>query len=357
VIASSRFPVAEPFAGGLEAHTHSLVAELRRRGHEVDLFAAPGSDVALRARELRVLPFVSSRAARADLAAPPEWWMREHHAYLGLMLGLQRDVGRYDLIHNNSLHHLPIAMSAAVGLPVVTTLHTPPLPWLESAVSLADDQCRFIAVSAAMARQWGHCVDADVVHNGVDPLRWPAGPGGPQHPARPRAVWSGRLVPEKAPHLAVLAAREAGMDLDLVGPVGDHAYVEEVLTPLLGDGVRHLGHLTQPELSAVVGRASVAAVTPQWEEPFGLVAAEAMCSGTPVAAFDRGAMAELVTAETGRLARPGDVAGLAAAMTEAARLDRDQVRRTAVSSFGLTAMVDAYEQVYCRAVAEVGRAA
>ena len=88
LIASSRFPVAEPFAGGLEAHTHSLASELIRRGHEVTLFAAPGSDPALGVTELGVEPFSSSPAARADVGARPEQWMREHHAYLKLMLDL-----------------------------------------------------------------------------------------------------------------------------------------------------------------------------------------------------------------------------------------------------------------------------
>jgi glycosyltransferase involved in cell wall biosynthesis len=107
----------------------------------------------------------------------------------------------------------------------------------------------------------------------------------------------------------------------------------------------------------VVGRASVAVVTPRWEEPFGLVAAEAMSSGTPVAAYARGAMPEVVTASTGRLAAADDVAQLAAAMLAARELDRTEVRRTAVASFGLRAMVDAYEDVYHRAIAELDRAA
>lgn len=368
VIASSRFPIAEPFAGGLEAHTAALVTELRRRGHHIDLFAAPGSSPELGAHTLPVAPFSSSPAARADLAAPPETWMAEHHAYLDLMLSLQHDsrVGpaggsrRYDLVHNNSLHHLPIAMSAALDVPVVTTLHTPPVPWLESAVALARDNCRFIAVSEATAAQWRPVVDARVVHNGVDPARWPVGSGGP------RAVWSGRLVPEKAPHQALLAARRAGMPLDLVGPVGDPAYVEALVRPLLDDPAgpstgpstgpdacyRYLGHLGQRELARTVGGACVAVLTPAWEEPFGLVAVEALSTGTPVAAFARGALPEILTPTTGRLAVPDDPASLATAMRDAAGLDRAGVRAGA-AAFGLPAMVDAYERLYAEAVGQM----
>ncbi|GAB3990600.1 glycosyltransferase [Nocardioides marmoraquaticus] len=360
VVASSRFPIAEPFAGGLEAHTAALVRELRRRGHDVELFAAPGSDPTLGARELPVATFTSSPTARADIAAPPERWMQEHHAYLGLMLRLAGEGSRFDLVHNNSLHHLPVAMAPSLPVPVVTTLHTPPVPWLESAFALAGDRpgagVHVIAVSERTRRQWRHCVDADVVHNGIDTARWPVGPGGD------RAVWSGRLVPEKAPHHALLAARRAGVPLDLVGPVGDQAYVDEHVRPLLdppgpGAAYRHLGHLDQAALARTVGRAAVALVTPAWEEPFGLVAIEALCSGTPVAAYARGALPEVLGPWTGRLATPDDPDSLAAALLEASRLDRRRVREEAVAAYGVEAMVDAYEHVYDRAVGGLGRVA
>src|SRR5215213_2926962 len=130
LIASSRFPVAQPFFGGLEAHTAALASQLIDRGHSVSVFAAPGSDPRLNVAELAVRRLASSSAARADVGAPPAQWMQEHHAYLGLMLDLIRDGGeRFDVIHNNSLHHLPIAMAEAVVPPLITTLHTPPVPW------------------------------------------------------------------------------------------------------------------------------------------------------------------------------------------------------------------------------------
>lgn len=360
VVASSRFPIAEPFAGGLEAHTAALVRELRRRGHDVELFAAPGSDPALGVRELPVPAFASSPAARADIAAPPERWMQEHHAYLGLMLDLAGQGGRFDLVHNNSLHHLPVAMAPTLAVPVVTTLHTPPVPWLESAFALAGpgggSGTHVIAVSERTRRQWQHCVDAQVVHNGIDVARWPAGPGGD------RAVWSGRLVPEKAPHHALLAARRAGVPLDLVGPVGDATYVETHVRPLLDPpgpdaAYRHLGHLDQAALARTVGRSSVALVTPAWEEPFGLVAVEALCSGTPVAAYARGALPEVLGPETGRLATPDDPDALAEALLDAISLDRARVRERAVAAYGVEAMVDAYERVYDQAVGGLGRVA
>jgi glycosyltransferase involved in cell wall biosynthesis len=345
IIGSSRFPIREPFAGGLEAHTHALARRLSERGHEVTLFAAPGSDPDLGVRELAVEQMVLAEGERPDTATPPSWWMSEHHAYQGLMLELMRSGHeRFDVIHNNSTHHLPVAMADAVDVPMVTTLHTPPTPWLRSALVHASPRAVFVSVSSCTAGAWAGTVASEAVLNGVDTDRWVPGPGGGP------AVWSGRLVPEKAPHLAIDAARRAGMPLLLAGPVLDTAYVDREVRPRLGDDVRHVGHLEQRALCALVGGARVAVVTPDWEEPYGLVAAEAMACGTPVAALDRGAMREVVVEGAGVLADPADPAALPAAMLAASRLDRHRVRRIAVERCSLERMVDSYELVYAQAL-------
>ena len=341
LIASSRFPVREPFAGGLEAHIHALARSLRERGHEVSVFAAPGSDPALDVHPLDVAEFDASAAARADVSAPPDVWMREHHAYLSLMISLARSSNeRFDIVHNNSLHHLPIAMASTLAIPMITTLHTPPTPWLESALTFAPPSSAFVAVSDFTARQWRHVVDATVVPNGIDMSRWEEGTGGGD------AVWFGRIVPEKAPHLAIDAARRAGIAIDLAGPVFDADYFSREIRPRLADDARLLGHLDSSSLSRVVQRARVTVLTPRWEEPYGLVAAESMASGTPVAAFARGGLTEVVGKGGGCLAPPDDVDALSRAILHAADLPRSAVRAHALRYHSLQAMVERYESLY-----------
>ena len=341
LIASARFPIREPFMGGLEAHTHALAGALVARGHDVSVFAAPGSDASLGVHELPVPEFTSSAAARADVGSRPEAWMQEHHSYLGLMLALSGGRhGDFDVVHNNSLHHLPVAMSRAVAVPVLTTLHTPPLAWLESAIAYAAPTSAFVAVSDHVSRAWRGAVASRVVPNGVDTDFWSLGPGGG------RVLWSGRIVPEKAPHEAVEAALTAGLPIDVAGPVHDSAYFRERVQPLLGPTACYLGHLGGRELQRRVATAGAVVVTPAWEEPFGLVAAEALACGTPVAGYARGALPEVVDGSTGCLVAPGDVSALAAALRRAIRLDRAAARERACRLWNLHRMVDDYEQIY-----------
>lgn len=345
IIASARHAIREPFAGGLEMHTHMLATGLRKRGHEVSVFASGDSDPDVGVEP--VCPTANgldlSRAAVDDPSMLSQRFMEEHHAYLSLLLSLaDRD---FDVLQNSSLHYLPIAMSGAVSSPLVTTLHTPPTPWIESAVVVGARArtSTFVSVSEHNAASWTRIRVDEVIPNGVDPSAWPYSAWGDPG----LAVWTGRIVREKGTHLAVEAAHAAGLRIHLAGPA-DADYLRREVMPLLHEGDALLGHLTGAELAAVVGGAGVQLVTPCWDEPFGLVVIEALACGTPVAAFDRGAMSEILTDDCGRLAPANDVAALAEAATAALRLERSGCRERVTSTFSVDAMLTRYEQLYAR---------
>lgn len=350
LIASSRFPICEPFAGGLESFTHAVVKKLVSRGHSVTLFAAPGSDPELGVEMMVPEHFQSSEAAQNDVSAMPEEWMRQHHAYLELMLGLAGET-KFDVIHNNSLHHLPLALSSLVRTPIVTTLHTPPTPWLESAAAFRSPSTFFAAVSSATSQSWSHALDSTLISNGVDTNLWQAGPGGPA------CVWTGRMVAEKAPHIAIEAARAVGFHIALAGPIMDEEYFSSEVVPRLGDDAYYCGHLNQQQLRTLVGSSAVAVVSSQWDEPYGLVAAEALACGTPVAAFPRGGLVEVVRSDVGALAGQLTVEALAQAIRTAAGRDREAARKYAVEHHSLERTVSGYEALYRRAVTTVAGSA
>ena len=323
----------------MEAHTVALSEALRERGHEVTIHDGGGDGFAARTglAHLRL-----SRAAREDVSMPARGFLEEHHAYLGLMVSL--DEHGYDVVHNNCLHYLPVAMAPALRTPMLTTLHSPPTPWLESAIAVASGagRIRWASVSRANAAAWAHAVrPCRVIPNGISLETW-------RYRARPRrggAVWSGRIVPEKGLHLAVEAARLAGIALTIAGPIHDRGYYERCLEGA-GPDVSYAGHLESEALAELVGDAEVALVTPCWEEPFGLVAIEALACGTPVAAFRRGALAEILDDRTGALARRDDAADLARAIEVARGLSRAACRRRAERRFSLEAMTDRYLDAY-----------
>lgn len=340
LVAGVRFPIAEPFAGGMEAHTWTLASLLTRQGYDVTVFAGIGSDPTIgRVEILDDIGFCPSARARGDVSMPPEEFLREHHAYQRLMLRLAQDES-FDVVQLNCLHYLPVAMADLLPRPPVLSLHTPPTPWLESAL-YGGRRIRPVAVSRWTARAWAPALGAiPVIGNGVDLDRWVPGAGGEA------AVWTGRLVPEKGAHLAIDAAALAGIPLVLAGPASDRAYFDEQIAPRLGPRAQWVGHLEHRDLVSLVGSSAVSVVTPCWDEPFGLVVAESLAVGTPVAAFARGAVPDVLDARTGSLAEPGNVTALANSINSALSLDRGAVRARAERTCDVRRMVDGYVDLY-----------
>jgi glycosyltransferase involved in cell wall biosynthesis len=240
-------------------------------------------------------------------------------------------------------------MAPALPIPMLTTLHTPPTPWLESALDAAPgDGTKLAAVSRHTAAAWQHVADEiAVVPNGIDIGQWPMGPGGPH------LVWFGRITREKGAHVAIAAARRARMPLVLAGPISDRNYFADEVAPLLRGNTRYAGHLSQDALARLVGRSAAALVTPLCDEPYGLVVAEAMACGTPVVAFDRGGISELVAPQAGRLVPAGDVTAMAAAIPDAIRLSRKGIREHASQRCSFAATLNDYQRLYRQILLDV----
>lgn len=344
IIAHLKYAISEPFAGGLEMHTHMLASALRLRGHDVTVFASTRSDPAL---GIEAICDETSMLETGIAEANDVAFFREHHAYLRLMNELRhRD---FDVIHNNSLHYLPVSMADAIPAPMLTTLHTPPFCWLESGIRLSRAAIRYAAVSRATALMWAHVtVVDDVVPNGINLTHFPFQPV----PAvDPYLVWHGRIVPEKGLHHSIDAARLAGLPLKIAGPISDRVYHAAEIAPRLGDGVDYVGHLNHEELAVLLGSARAALFTPCWEEPYGLVVAEALACGTPVAAFARGGIPDILDASCGILSPADDPVALADAAIAAIRLSREACRARAEACCDARQMVDAYERLYHEMVA------
>jgi glycosyltransferase involved in cell wall biosynthesis len=331
--------LTEPFAGGQERLTADIAGGLRRRGHEVQLYARAGTDPAL-ADRLHPMPATPplSRIASGDLNLPEPRFLSDQVAFLAVMRDLLRH-NDVDAVLNQSLHQLPLALSPALPVTMVTTLHTPPFPWMEVGAWLAGRSGHFVAVSESLRRQWTTLVDVRVIHNGVDPEAFPATLGGDG------LAWVGRLTPEKGADIALRTAALAGRHLRIAGPIDDPAWFDAVLRPLLNGAAEYVGMVGGRDLAQLYGSSAVTLVTPRWDEPFCLVAAESQMCGTPVAGFDRGGLREVVAPEGGCLVSGEAPEQLTQALEVAVGKDRRRVAASARRRLTTARMLDQYEQM------------
>ena len=346
VIGPSRFPICEPYAGGLEVVVAKEARALRKRGHRVTLFAAAGSSGHDTRFEFTAM---ATAVGRGDSYYPPGSYAADSAEFHRLMDHVA--TAGFDVVLNHSLSHVPLERAAELGVPVITTLHCPRLrPMQEVFDRCGTDAGLVVAVSRSVLRSWRIPQGAEVVPNGVETRTWRPDPAAAAR-ARiaPRAVWSGRIVPEKGPHLAVDAALRAGMPLDIAGRIGDERYFTRVLEPRIrrsGGAVRYHGPLGRDALVPLVSGAAVAMVTPCWEEPFGLTAVEALACGTPVVALARGGTREVLSGQPGViLVEPSSdpVSALAAAVPAALTFDRTATARAAAAAFSHENRIDRVE--------------
>lgn len=332
--------------GGMEAHSWNLAAGLRARGHEVVLFASGDSDArftldpVLHEHYERTFPWAEHKGSAPLIA----------HVDAGYAGACERIVaGDFDVVHNNSLHRFPLRLAADHGVPTVTSLHVPPFDALHWFVKASDaPRHRLTVTSASQLHAWwpdGAPAGAGILHNGIDIAAWPFTPQGDGSLA-----WSGRITANKGTHLAVQAARRAGLSLTLYGAIEEQSYWEAEVAPWLGERIRYGGHLGGTELAEAMGRASAFLFTPCWDEPFGLVAAEAMACGLPVASTDMGAAREVI-AEAGVFVPPGDVAALADALPAALAIPRHVPHARASGMFARDLWLDRCEALYDEVVA------
>ena len=211
ILAHLKHPIRQPFLGGLEMHTHLLARRLLARGHDVTLFAAEGSDPTI--GTVAICP--PTGEATGDVAHDAAIDAAEDAAYVRMIEEVRR--GGFDVVHNNSLHSLPLYRRDRLGAPMVSVLHTPPFDPLDGGMQDAARDTTILAVSRTLAAEWSDLVpDAIVVGNGIELGAFPFAP----IPAPDtHAFWSGRIVPEKGLHLAIEAARKARMHLVFAGPL------------------------------------------------------------------------------------------------------------------------------------------
>lgn len=329
ITADPELPVPPRLYGGIERIIHLLVRGLISRGHDVTLFAHPDSSTPAR---LVRYPGRSSRP----------WWDTARNSAL-----IANDVrrGNYDIVHSFSriAYLLPLL---PLRLPKLMTYQR---PITRRSVLLARRLSRGTLHFSAISRQLMAAVQDigvwHLVYNGVE-LDTLAFTKTVQRDAP--LVFLGRIEHIKGTHLAIDVARRAGIPLVIAGNIApEHrAYFNEQVQPHIDDRlVTFLGPVDDEQKSHLLGRARALLMPVLWEEPFGIVMAEAMACGTPVIALARGAVPEIVAdGVTGFVCDNLD--GLVKATNRTSEIDRAACRGRAELLFSADAVVSGYLQAY-----------
>ena len=338
--------------GGAQVLLADLTAGLAARGHRVTLAAAQGSHV--RGADLADLGILSSDLHPADLGRAAEGRpddAAQWRAFAAVRAWLDAQDERIDAVHAHAYDAPAFDLLGGGPWPVVHTLHLPPDDRAVVAAARRATNARFVTVSRANAMKWeaaGVRVDA-VIRNGIDVAAVPFAPvaGG-------FLLHAGRISPEKGVATALAVARRLGRPLLLVGGVYDRRYFEELVLPAVRvlpdwrigdavDGAVFIGPRRRSEVFRIMGDAATLLMPVQWDEPFGLVALEALAAGTPVVAYARGGLPEIINEASGVLAPPDDEDAFARAVIRASNLARTACRARA-ASFPLASMIDLYER-------------
>jgi glycosyltransferase involved in cell wall biosynthesis len=344
--------IREPQGGGSQAFVSDLARGLAGRGHEVHVYAATGSQIpGVTVIDTGVDPESLLSTLYRAAGPAPDGPAPDGRAAAGAFARVYSLVGqtRYDVVHNHAFDVPAIGLAGALPGPVVHTLHLPPDPAIAAAIRAAAGRGQppaVAAVSEFQAGSWRRVVPVDAILPPYVPTReipWSAAAG---H----GAVFAGRLSPEKGAAEAIDIARAAGIAIHVYGDAYDADYAREQIDPRRDlPGVSVHPAVPRASLWALMSRAAVVLCPSRWDEPFGMAAAEAQACGTPVIAFDRGGLGEIIAdGRTGFLVPPDDIQAAARSIRPAADLSRAACRDHAISHLDLERSLDVHEQIYSR---------
>jgi glycosyltransferase involved in cell wall biosynthesis len=312
--------------GPWELVTSLLTEALVARGVDVTLFATKDS------RTAGKLAGVCPQPYSEDPAIDAKAWEMLHVAHV-----FER-AGEFDLIHNQA-DFVPLAFSRLVETPVVTTIHGFSSPRILPIFKAYEDRVHYVAISDA--DRHADLRYAATIHHGIRLEDFVFDPRGSDD-----LLFFGRIHPDKGAGEAIAAARQAGRRLVMAGIVQDQHYHDEHVTPALDDrSVVYRGPVGGADRKNILGSARALLHLVNFDEPFGLSVVEALASGTPVIATNRGSMPELIDhGVTGFLVDSVDEA--VDAIGRIGEIDRAACRAAVSARFTVDRMADRYQALY-----------
>jgi glycosyltransferase involved in cell wall biosynthesis len=335
MLAPPWIPVPPPGYGGIEEVVALLCDALVERGHDVELFCAPGSRTKATVRALLDAAH-PDRIERALFEAD-----HTARAFEGIDEAAAAE-NPFDVVHDHS-GYTALAFADRLDLPLVHTVHGPFDDDTKPFYDHHGHKGRLVCISRSQARTAPSAAQArDVVFNPIDYDSWPVG-----YEKKDYLLWVGRFVAEKGPQRAIVVAKTTGRPLILAGVVQrgqEEFFANEIEPHLDGERIKFVGEVGGARKQYLFTQAYAFLMPITWPEPFGMVMVEALAAGTPVLAFPNGAAPEIVEHGTsGFLVQ--DEREMAAMVPRAAELSPDACRRSA-ARFSPHTVAAGYEAVY-----------
>jgi glycosyltransferase involved in cell wall biosynthesis len=329
MVAPPWFDIPPRAYGGIEWMCYWLTEGLTARGHEVTFFAA-GKDN------------TSANFVRT-FDEPPSHRLGEALPDVLHSMAARRVIDELepDVIHDHTITG-PLT-AARFTAPVVVTAHGPVDGEIGEYYKGLGSDVSLVAISEAQRRLAPSLNWVRTVYNAIPVDEYPLSEDKDDY-----VLWLGRISAEKGPDIAIRAARAAGRRLILAGKCNEareREFFDDVVRPLLGDGVEWIGEATTQQKKLLLAAARCLILPVQWNEPFGIVMIEAMACGTPVVALRGGSVPELVEHEvTGFVYdNPHHVVE---GIQRAESIDPHVCRKHVKNNFDVSTMVEGYEAVY-----------
>ena len=302
-----------------------LTEGLVKRGVDVTLYATADSLTKGRLRSTAPRPWSE------DSELEPKVWECLH------ISAVFEEAAEYDLIHNH-FDFLPLSYSGLVTTPLLTTIHGFSSPQILPVYRKYNGRVHYVAISESDRHP-----DLDykaTIHHGIPVEQYPYR----ETPER-YLLFFGRVHHEKGVYESIRLAKQVGLPLVIAGIIQDQNYFDRYVKPYLDDQVSYIGPVGPEEKGAVLGGALALLHLINFDEPFGLSVVEAMACGTPVIAFNRGSMPELIKdSETGFLV--DDLNQARTAISHLKTINRQNCRRHVEEKFTVDLMVKRYIEIY-----------
>lgn len=345
-IAPLWFPIPPKKYGGIERIVHFLTKELVKRGHDVTLFASGDSKT-----KAKLVSVAEESLIKAGYNWQDPFWNLEN---LSRAFKIAKD---FDILHS----HLDVWTLPFQNLTKVPVLHTFHNQLYKASITREGERKptrleifekhrkETLAVFISKSEREKSAVKFPkswVVYNGIDVSQFKFNPKPEDH-----FIWIARIDPFKGIENAIAVAKIAGVKLLLAGRLDPYReeYFKTKIKPHLSKKIKYLGELSGNKLSDFYSQAKACLYPIEWEEPFGLIMTEAMACGTPVIAFDRGSVKEVIEdGKTGFIVK--NIKEMAEAIKKIDDIKRENCKTRVEEKFNYQRMVDDYEKIYYQLV-------